>query len=53
MIKDFIKIIRPKQWLKNVFVLIPVFFGGALLDVTEVFAALVTFAAFCFMASSV
>lgn len=53
MIKDFIKIIRPKQWLKNVFVLIPVFFGGALLDVTEVFAAMVTFAAFCFMASSV
>lgn len=46
-------IIRPKQWVKNMFVFIPMFFGGGLLDMTDVYASAVTFVAFCLTASSV
>ena len=49
--KDILRLIRPKQWLKNVFVLVPMFFGGALTDGATVFASLVAFLAFCFIAS--
>ena len=51
--KDVLRLIRPKQWLKNVFVLVPMFFGGALTDVADIYASLVTFLAFSFIASSV
>lgn len=48
-----IKIIRPQQWVKNLFVFIPMFFGGSLLDTTDIIASIVTFIAFSFTASSV
>ncbi len=48
-----LKIIRPKQWTKNLFVLLPMFFGGALLDCHDLYASLVTLAAFCCAASSI
>ena len=48
-----LKLIRPKQWLKNTFVFIPMFFGGSLLDRQDVFASIITFLAFSFIASSV
>ena len=51
--KDILRLIRPKQWLKNVFVLVPMFFGGALTDGATVFASLVAFFAFCFIASAI
>ncbi len=51
--KAIIKLIRPQQWTKNVFVLLPVFFGGALLNGEKVSATVVTLVAFCFAASSV
>ena len=47
------QLIRPKQWLKNVFVLLPLFFGGSLLDVPRLTAAIITFFAFSFAASSI
>ena len=35
-IKDYLKLIRPQHWIKNFFVMIPLFFGGELFDqVTE------------------
>ena len=49
----YIQLIRPKQWLKNVFVLMPVFFGGAMKNLPSVYASLVAFVAFSFVASSV
>lgn len=49
----YIQLIRPKQWLKNVFVLMPVFFGGAMKSLPSVYASLVAFVAFSFVASSV
>ncbi len=48
-----LKLIRPKQWLKNTFVFIPMFFGGSLLDGEDVYASIITFLAFSFIASSV
>ena len=51
--KDILQLIRPKQWLKNVFVLIPMFFGGSLLDLTDIRNSVITFFAFSFIASSV
>ena len=51
--KDIIRLVRPKQWLKNVFVLIPVFFGGRLSDVHDLLATAFAFVAFSFAASSI
>lgn len=53
MTHDILKLIRPHQWLKNVFVMIPVFFGGTLLDPSDILNSLITFVAFSFIASSV
>ncbi|MDE7426917.1 MAG: decaprenyl-phosphate phosphoribosyltransferase [Muribaculaceae bacterium] len=53
MVGSFISLIRPFQWVKNVFVLVPLFFGGQLLNGVSWEEALITFAAFCFMASAV
>lgn len=51
--KNVIKLIRPQQWLKNVFVFMPLFFGGELLNPTKSIDALMAFLAFCFAASSI
>ena len=51
--KDIFRLIRPKQWLKNLFVFLPVFFGGALTDSHAVLPVVATFFAYCFVASSV
>ncbi|MBO4661017.1 MAG: decaprenyl-phosphate phosphoribosyltransferase [Prevotella sp.] len=53
MLTGLIKLIRPKQWVKNTFVLIPLFFGGELLNLHAVTTALLTFVSFCFAASSI
>ena len=52
-IRAMVSIIRPHQWTKNLFVFIPLFFGGSILDGSLLWAAFITFAAFCFTASSV
>lgn len=53
MMKALFILIRPHQWIKNVFVLLPAFFGGTLLDVSGITAAVVAFFAFSLTASSV
>lgn len=50
---NILRIIRPHQWLKNVFVLLPLFFGGSLLDPHDIAAALIAVMAFSFMASAI
>jgi 4-hydroxybenzoate polyprenyltransferase len=50
---NLFRLIRPKQWLKNVFVLVPIFFSGNLLDMRCIYAGIVTFVAFSLIASSV
>lgn len=52
-IKNILSIIRPHQWIKNVFVMVPLFFGGSLLDTTDIIASLIAVLAFSFIASSI
>lgn len=51
--KNLIRLIRPHQWVKNLVVLLPVFFGGALLHIESVYAGLVTALCYSFAASSI
>ena len=52
-IRQIIKVARPTHWIKNIFVFLPVFFGGALLNTTEVVAAALTFMSFSLAASAI
>ena len=51
--RETLLLIRPKQWAKNVFVLLPMFFGRQLTDPATLQSSLLVFAAFSFIASSV
>lgn len=53
MIKNILRLTRPKQWIKNFFIFIPMFFGGELFDAHSVLLAVLTFIAYSFVASSV
>lgn len=53
MTNGIIRLLRPGQWTKNVFVLVPIFFGGSILDEHDVVAAVITFFAYSFVASSI
>jgi 4-hydroxybenzoate polyprenyltransferase len=48
-----LQLLRPQQWVKNVFVLAGVFFAGALTDAAAVVKSLEAFAAFCLASSAV
>lgn len=50
---NYIKIIRPQQWVKNLFVFLPMFFGGSLTDANAMANSLIAFLSFCCVASSV
>ena len=49
----YLKLIRPQHWIKNFFVLIPMFFGGELFDLESITNGIVVFFAFSFVASSI
>ena len=40
--KDYMKILRPKQWVKNFFVMLPLFFGGELFNTQALLSAVIT-----------
>lgn len=48
-----IRIVRPRQWVKNFFVFIPLFFGGQMSNTALLLDALTTFVAFSLAASSI
>ncbi len=50
---QFIKLLRPKDWAKNLFLFIPLFFSGEFLDTDKIISLLFGFAAFSFVASSI
>jgi 4-hydroxybenzoate polyprenyltransferase len=49
----YIKLIRPKQWVKNLFVFAPLVFAKELFELDVVVISLRAFAAFCLTASAV
>lgn len=50
---QYLKLIRVKQWVKNLFVFIPVFFSGHFFDSDLVFQSLLGFILFSLVASSI
>ena len=53
MLKSVMVLLRPQQWLKNLFVLAPAFFAGSFLEVEVMRESLLTFLCFFALASSV
>ncbi len=52
-LRDWIALLRPRQWVKNIFVLAPLLFSGRLFATDAVASALAAFAIFCLLASGV
>lgn len=51
--KELIRLIRPEQWLKNLFVLTPLFFSGQMADTPYFMETMVSMAVFCLAASGI
>ena len=50
---SYIQLLRPLQWIKNVFVFAPIFFSNHLLDRDYLFPTIIVSAAFCLISSSI
>jgi len=50
---DIVRLLRPKQWIKNAFVAAPLFFTPEKTSAENIVAVLIGFIAFCMVASSV
>ena len=50
---QYIKLLRPEQWVKNLFVFVPAFFSGSMGDSDRLLPALMAFVAFSLAASAV
>jgi decaprenyl-phosphate phosphoribosyltransferase len=48
-----LRVLRPEQWIKNLFVFIPVFFAGEMNNASKWGALTLSFASFCLVASSI
>ncbi len=51
--KNIISLLRPQQWIKNLFILIPLFFSGNLMNIEMLQHVLITTLAFCIASSSI
>lgn len=51
--RNIIRLTRPYQWMKNLFVFMPLVFGRQLTDIDSVICSIVAFLAFCLAASSI
>jgi 4-hydroxybenzoate polyprenyltransferase len=48
-----IKLLRLEQWIKNLFIFLPIFFNGQLLNISALLPCIIAFIAFSFAASSI
>lgn len=53
MQKEALKIVRPQQWVKNLFVFLPLFFDKHLFEIEYLLPTIVVFVAFCTISSSI
>src|SRR5262245_7012785 len=53
MVTAWIRLLRPKQWVKNAFVLMPLLFSGKARDLRSEAYSLLACAAFCLISSAV
>jgi len=53
MIRSYIKLIRPKHWLKNVLIFFPLLYSGYLTQSNMLIASIQCFIAFCLVSSAV
>ena len=51
--KNILLLLRPKQWVKNIFVFIPLFFDRRLIDPNSLLPGLIAFLSFSLVASSI
>lgn len=51
--KNIIILLRPQQWLKNLFIFIPLFFDQKLFDWNYLLPSIIAFLAYCFAASGI
>ena len=51
--KHYIKLLRPKQWAKNLFLFIPLFFAGKMFEFDKILLLIGGFFAYSFLASSI
>ena len=51
--QNIIQLCRPKQWVKNLFVFLPLFFSGNLLNSQPLMHCLISFCSFCLASSAI
>ena len=51
--REWVRLLRPKQWAKNSFVIAPLLFSGLFLQPASILRALAAFVLFCLLASGV
>jgi decaprenyl-phosphate phosphoribosyltransferase len=52
-LKEYLKLLRPKDWAKNLYLFVPMFFSGEVFNVTKLMSVFYGFIAFSFTASSI
>jgi decaprenyl-phosphate phosphoribosyltransferase len=52
-LKEYLKLLRPKDWAKNLYLFVPMFFAGEVFNVTKLINVFYGFIAFSFTASSI
>lgn len=53
IMKNYLKLLRIKHWLKNGLVLLPLFFGKSIFNLNKIFFVLIAFIIFSFISSIV
>jgi 4-hydroxybenzoate polyprenyltransferase len=53
MISQYISLVRPKHWIKNSFIFLPLFFSGEVFNVEKLISCFAGFIAFSLIASSI